>query len=190
MTELSTAILEKCRQGSATAFAQVVDRFERPLLGYVYRMGCTPPSRDVEDVVQEILVKAYQNMQSYQGRPGTAFSTWLFAIARNHCVSLMRRKRVEDQWTQTRSSPGLCHSDPADHVAQAETVEQIRQAVVELPETMRSTFILRYYQDMAYSQIAQILECNEGTVRSRLARAKKAIQEHLRQLNEQPRETS
>ncbi len=185
MTDVSKSTIQRCQQGSATAFAEVVARFERPLFGYVVRLGCTPPGRDPEDVVQEIFVKAYKSIQSYQGHAGTAFSTWLFAIARNHCVSLMRRKQLEQKWSQSQSGAALPVQNPVDDVVQGETIERVRQAVAQLPETMRTTFILRYYQDMPYSQIAQILECNEGTVRSRLARAKKAVQVHLRQLSEQ-----
>lgn len=186
MTDVSKSTIQRCQQGSAAAFAEIVARFERPLFGYIVRLGCTPPGRDPEDVVQEIFVKAYQHIQSYLGRDETAFSTWLFAIARNHCVSLMRRKQLEHKWTQSQSRVVRPMQNPVDEVARGETIEHVRQAVAQLPETMRTTFILRYYQDMAYSQIAQILECNEGTVRSRLARAKKAIQEHLHQLSEQP----
>ena len=182
MDEIDHQIIEACQTGNAAAFAQVVLRYERPLLAYVYRLGCTPPSRGPEDVVQEVFVKAYKNIRLYKGRDGGSFSTWLFSIARNHCVSLMRRRQLEDRAirpmddTEVQADPA---HGPAEILSRRETARQVADAVAALPETQRSVFVLRYYEDLSYEAIARIVECNVGTIRSRLARAKKAIQEQL-----------
>ena len=191
MTEISPETIELCQQGDAAAFAQVVQRYERPLFAYAYRLGCTPPDRDAEDVVQEIFVKVYQNIHRYRRLGKGVFSTWLFAIAHNHCMSLGRRKQIE---TQTRRGEGrgpdhrcdAASPSPAETLADREEVAQIVQAAGELPESLRSAFVLRYYQDIPCGEIATILNCNEGTVRSRLFRARKTVLQSLTREDSRP----
>ncbi|NQV34514.1 MAG: RNA polymerase sigma factor [Phycisphaeraceae bacterium] len=184
MIEIATETIKTCQEGNTAAFAEIVRVFERPLFAFVYRLHCAPPGRDVEDVVQEIFVKAYQNIHHYHISDNGSFTTWLFALARNLCVSLMRRKKLETQtfrnhnpkWPYTQSASEPC---PSEALANLETIGQITQAVAELPETQQSAFILRHYHDMAYKDIAEILECNEGTIRSRLSRARQSIAQTL-----------
>ena len=192
MTEISPETIELCQGGDAAAFAQVVQRYERPLFAYVYRLGCTPPDRDAEDVVQEIFMKVYQSIHRYRRLGKGVFSTWLFAIAHNHCMSLGRRKQIE---TQTRCGEGrgpdhrcdAASPSPAETLSDREEVAQIVRAAGELPESLRSAFILRYYQDLPCGEIATILNCNEGTVRSRLFRARKTVLQSLTREDSRPR---
>ena len=180
MIEIATETIKICQQGNTAAFAEIVQVFERPLFAFVYRLHCTPPGRDVEDVVQEIFVKAYQNIHRCKIKDNGSFATWLFALGRNLCISLMRRKKLENE-AFCSQNPKYVQFDrtdqpnPADVLADQENMAQIAQAVSDLPETQKTAFILRHYHDMAYKEIATILECNEGTVRSRLSRARQNI---------------
>jgi len=184
MIDIAADTIKTCQQGNAAAFAEIVQAFERPLFAFVYRLHCTPPGRDVEDVVQEIFVKAYQNIHHYHISDNGSFATWLFALGRNLCISLMRRKQLESQ-TFCEHNPKYSYAHPtqppcpSEALENQETIEQLTQAVAELPEIQRSAFILRHYHDMAYKDIAEILECNEGTVRSRLSRARQTIAQAL-----------
>ena len=184
MIEIATDTIRTCQQGNTAAFAEIVQVFERPLFAFVYRLHCTPPGRDVEDVVQEIFVKAYQNIHLYRISDNGVFATWLFALARNVCISLMRRKKLEHRTFRddNRRYPQTHLTrvpDPSDRLANEEILSQIAEAVAELPETQKTTFILRHYHDMAYKDIAEILACNEGTVRSRLSRARQRLAQAL-----------
>ena len=181
MQEIPQETIERCQDGDAGAFASVVERYERPLWAYVYRLQCTPVGLEPEDAVQEIFLKAYQHIQTFRWRPNSSFSTWLFTIAHNHCISLIRRRQVEgsrlvdtDETYTTRlvdhRRPG-----PVEEVSHKEAAQLAADAVGSLPEPMRSALVLRYYQDMDYAAIAQVLDCDEGTARSRVARAKKAL---------------
>lgn len=191
MTEISRETIELCQMGDAAAFAQVVQRYERPLFAYVYRLGCTPPDRDAEDVVQEIFVKVYQNIHRYRRLGKGLFSTWLFAIAHNHCMSLGRRKQIETQTRRGETSRSTAssetpHPSPAETLSDREEVAQIVQAAGELPESLRGAFVLRYYQDLPCGEIATILNCNEGTVRSRLFRARRTVLQSLTREDSRP----
>ena len=192
MTEISPETIELCQRGDAAAFAQVVRRYERPLFAYVYRLGCTPPDRDAEDVVQEVFVKVYQSIHRYRRLGEGVFSTWLFAIAHNHCMSLGRRKQIEMQTRrgETGRSPAPSEAtlpSPAETLSTRDEVARIVRAAGELPESLRSAFILRYYQDLPCGEIATILNCNEGTVRSRLFRARKTVLQSLTREDSRPR---
>jgi RNA polymerase sigma-70 factor, ECF subfamily len=184
MLEIPLETIGRCQDGDAEAFAEVVSRYERPLFAYVYRLQCTPVGLGPEDVVQEVFLKAYQHIQDFQSRENSSFSTWLFTIARNHCVSLVRRRQVQGCRIQdsesaldcTISDPhGLHPPDPAERILRQEAVDRTAAAVGSLPEPLRSALVLRYYQDLDYASIAEILDCDEGTARTRVARAKKAL---------------
>ena len=184
MQELSKEIVSRCQNGSATAFAELVKRYERPLFAYVYRLNCTRVEREPEDIVQEIFLKVYQNIHNFKELPGACFSTWLFTIARNHCIDLIRKKKtdghskgLEDKGMIDLAEPKL--ANPQKTASQNEVAERVAIAVAELSEPFRSAFILRYYEDMSYAEIAQILQCNEGTVKSRVARAKQMLSKLL-----------
>ncbi len=183
MQELSAEIIRRCMEGDAGAFAALVQRYERPLFGFVYRLGCTPAGREPDDIVQEILLKVYENIGRFQAIPGSSFTTWLFTIARNHCISLTRRARVPAGRLSLDAAGDWLVDDrcqePPEATAGRETAEQVAQAVALLAEPSRSALVLRYYENMTYAQIAQVLGCEEGTARSRVARAKQALAELL-----------
>ena len=186
MQEVSEEIISSCQDGSARAFAELVQRYERPLFAYVYRLNCTTAGREPEDIVQEIFLKVYQNIHSFKQLSGACFSTWLFTIARNHCIDLIRKKKTDghskglgDKGMIDLAEPQL--ANPQKTASQNEVAERVAIAVAELSEPFRSALVLRYYEDMSYARIAQILQCNEGTAKSRVARAKQAL---IKTLNE------
>ncbi len=180
MQEIPKETIVRCQNGSETAFAELVQRYERPLFAYVYRLNCTTADRQPEDIVQEIFLKVYQNIHNFKELPGACFSTWLFTIARNHCIDLIRKKKT-DGHSKGAEDKAMTHladqkfANPRKAASQKEVAERVAIAVAELSEPSRSAFILRYYEDMSYAKIAQILQCNEGTAKSRVARAKQML---------------
>jgi len=180
MQEVPKETILKCQDGSATAFAELVGRYERPLFAYVHRLNCTTPDREPEDIVQEIFLKVYQNIYDFKQVSGACFSAWLFTIARNHCIDLMRKIKIDGR---TKGLEDRAMTDLADRklvnpqkaTSQNEAAECVALAVAQLSEPFRSALILRYYEDMSYAKIAQILQCNEGTAKSRVARAKQTL---------------
>jgi RNA polymerase sigma-70 factor (ECF subfamily) len=177
MKEISKEILSECQNGNVAAFARLVERYERPLFAYVYRLGCAAADLEPEDIVQEIFLKVYQNIQNFKQLPGACFSTWLFTIARNHCVDLIRKKkkdahRKESENKMLTDLPDRKLADAQQTILQKENTERISIAVEKLLEPFRTALILRYYEDVDYAEIAHILHCSEGTAKSRVSRAK------------------
>ena len=183
MTEPSADTIEQCRRGDTRAFASVFERYERPLFAYVYRMLGDPSDCEPEDVVQEVFLKAYRNIHGFQPQAGGSFTAWIFSIARHHCISLVRRsgirKRHQEEIDQEAWSTRTDILDPHETLILQEDLAGVRQAIGTLSEPVRSAFILRYYHDMPYADIARILESTEAAVRLRVCRARKELFQQL-----------
>lgn len=166
----------------------VVAAYEKPLFSYVYRLVYNKSAgRDPEDIVQEVFLKAYTRIRTFDPVRGS-FTGWLFAIARNHCLSLLRKKSIDDRLEDLgqdeveriidRDSP-----TPREVAWERDVSRIVAAAVSALPEKLKSAFLLRHYQDLSYEEIAVVMECNIGTAKSRVARAKDRLARELEGLS-------
>ena len=166
---------------------QGVSEFEElatPLVGSVYNLARWLVRNEIEaeDLVQETFLKALRNFGSFQ--PGTDFRAWIFRILRNTFLSsrstLERRMTVElKNEEELPLSRAQCIS-PESLFIQRSNIAAIRSAIEQLPLRSREVILLCDVEDLAYKEIAEILEIPIGTVMSRLARARKAVREALR----------
>lgn len=185
MEEISTEMIDRCRDGDMEAFAGVVQRYERPIYSFVYRiLHHSAHSTSTEDVVQEVFLKVYRKIHTYDLDRGRKFSTWLFTIARNHCISLLRKKSVESRRAdfdadEFAAIPDSGSPNPRDAAREAEVSETAARAVASLPERIRSAFVLKHYEGLSYNEIGAIMGCSSGTVKSRVARAKAKLMREL-----------
>lgn len=171
--ELIAATLE----GDSSAFGALVrEHQDRLFHSMIHVLGSRD---DAADVCQDAFVQAFAKLATFQG--GSAFYTWLYRIAFNLAAS-SRRKRRPKSMADAGEAP-LEQSDrrpaPSVVVEQDETVQEVRAAVSALPEDHRRVIVLREFESLSYDEIAAILEIPLGTVRSRLARARLALKEHL-----------
>jgi len=179
------------RHDDASAFAQLVERWEKPIQRLCLRM--TGDAHRAEDLAQEAFARLFQRRQSYQCT--SRFSTYLWRIALNLCYDELRRRHREP-------SP-LPHGDeddsmPFDHrvapgpgpdgiVLETERAVLVREALMRLPDTHRSVVVLRHYQDLKFREIADMLGIPEGTVKSRMVDALEQMGRLLRPaLDERP----
>lgn len=174
------------------AFATLVERWEIPLRRLAVRM--LGDEHRAEDVSQETFSRVFVRRRDF--RADARFSTWLWQIALNLCRDELRRRqrRPESSFDanlgadgKSPDEGGLAASDllaaesatPAEHAAQADTAHRVRVALQELPELYRSVVVLRHYEGLKFSEIAEVLRIPEGTVKSRmvesLARLAKAL---------------
>jgi len=185
MEEITKDIIGRCREGDMDAFAGLVQCYERPVYGFVYRLlHNSRHSESAEDIVQDVFLKVYQKIETYDPDRGSKFSTWLFTVARNHCISILRRKRVEDRAAGLGDDdfdrvPDHDGNNPRDVAGNNEICAKVARAVAMLPETIRSAFILKHYEEMTYDEIAVVLDTSPGTVKSRVNRAKQKLLEEL-----------
>ena len=144
-------------------------------------------NEEVQDVAQEAFIKAYRALPKFRGE--SAFYTWLYRIAintaKNHLVSRGRRPPsfdVDVEDADQRDDAELLRDieDPSAALSRDQLEEAIHTAIGELPDDLRSALTLREFDGMSYEQIADVLECPVGTVRSRIFRARESVDQKIR----------
>ncbi|MBK6939876.1 MAG: sigma-70 family RNA polymerase sigma factor [Planctomycetes bacterium] len=193
MHDVPEQIIERARAGDESAVRAIVEHLQVPMYQTVHRLIGGRLANDVEDVTQEIFLKVFRTLDRFDPRRGVRFTTWVYAYVKNHCFDLLKKRRLnaisldaEASSTgddmQPRFEPEGATLQPSDQMSAAEIDRLVRAAVDELPEDQRVAFVLREYQDLDYREIAQVMECSEGTVKSRLHRAREALRQRLRRL--------
>ncbi len=185
MTELSNSTVQSAQQGDQVACQAIVEALHRPVLATIFRFLGTRYRKDVEDLAQEVFLKVFRALPRFD--PTRAkFTTWVYTFVRNHCFDVLKRRRVP-----TTSLHAVGPDEPARDFAdrrellptrQAENQElgrRISEALATLGEEQRMVFILREYEGLDYSEIADVTGVSEGTVKSRLFRAKEALRQQL-----------
>lgn len=168
--------IEAAVRGDHQAFGQIVDAYKAPVYNLAYRMLRSGP--EAEDAAQEIFLRAYTKLASYDRT--RKFSTWLLSIASNYCIDMLRRRRativdIEDvAFSLPADAPG-----PERSALAQEQREAVARAINRLPEGYRLVTVLRYYNDLSYEEIEQATGLSEATVKTRLHRARRQLEELL-----------
>ncbi|MFH1718311.1 MAG: sigma-70 family RNA polymerase sigma factor [Planctomycetota bacterium] len=187
MEKTDEMLIDAHCQGDPAAFAELVRRYGDRLLGYLVRMS---GSRDqTEDLFQETFKRVYQKAHTFRG---PRFKSWLFKIATRVAIDAMRkRKRMPavslnqqldcdgdgEQLGAVALADNSCN--PAEQAMKAEQTEQVKQAIELLPPKQRATLVLAYYQQLSYSEVAAVLGCSVGTVKTQMYRALRALAQRL-----------
>ena len=168
--------------GHSEAYGQLVERYQDRLYSAMLHVVGSPD--EAEDVVQDSFVQAYIKLNTFQGN--SRFFTWVYRIAFNNALSRRRRRRSDMSIEQSRETSGGEPEDrneaPDEPMLRDERISMVKAAMRRLTEEHRSILILREMQDMAYEDIAEILDINIGTVRSRLSRARNQLHDYLKEM--------
>ncbi len=187
MEEISPEAIRECQNGSVESFAAIVEEYGKRIFSYVYRFLFGSHMRgDAEDLTQEIFVKAYCKINSFDLERGVKFSTWLYTIARNHCVSALRRDRgrtrvIDMEMSELQELPDSKSAGLNAEIMHKELSQEVARAIAMLPEEQKTTVLLQYYECLTYEEIAHIMSCSIGTVKSRLARARGRLYRDLKE---------
>ncbi len=186
--ELDQILVVRAQQGDKKAFGLLVEKYHRKLGRLLGRM--IRDQAEVEDVVQESFIKAYRALPNFRG--DSAFYTWLYRIgintAKNYLVSMGRRPQVmqEVEIEDVENFEGGYEMRTTDTPETALMTKQIAQTVNDtvaaLPEELRTAITLRELEGLSYEEIATLMQCPIGTVRSRIFRARETISEKLKPL--------
>ena len=180
-------LVERVQQGDKSAFDILVGKYQHKILKLVGRYVRDPD--EAMDVAQEAFIKAYRALGSFRG--DSAFYTWLYRIAINTAKNYLAaaRRRPEDynmdlQDPEQYEMHGRLSSmdTPEGNVLSEEIRQTVNAAIEALPEDLRTAIILREMEGMSYEEIATTMECPVGTVRSRIFRAREAIDKQLKPL--------
>ncbi len=177
-------LVEQVQQGDKHAFDLLVAKYQNKLFHLVSRYVKDPD--EALDVVQEAFIKAYRALPNFRG--DSAFYTWLFRIAvntaKNHLTTQSRRPPQQDvdavDAEQYGGDTRLKNTDtPENELLRDEIQATVQRAIEQLPDDLRTAILLREAEGMSYEEIAQVMGCPIGTVRSRIFRARDAIDKQL-----------
>lgn len=186
--ELDRQLVERAQRGDKHAFELLVSKYQRKLVRLLSRF--IRDSAEVEDVAQESFIKAYRALSTFRG--DSAFYTWLYRIgintAKNFLVASGRRVSTATGY-ESEEADGFNDSDqlkdintPESMLMSRQVAETVNSAMEDLPEDLRAAITLREIEGLSYEEIASIMNCPIGTVRSRIFRAREAIAARLRPL--------
>ena len=182
ITDISDeALMLRVKDGDHRSFEELLKRYERQLMNFVYRqLGDYDSSRDL---VMETFLRIYRAASRYE--PRAKFSTYIYQVTRNVCINEYRKRelRKTDSLDEMDEASGMqIASDdlnPAEELEQKERQSMVRRALAELTEDQRTIIVLAEYQDMPYDRIAEVMGCSVGTVKSRMHRARARIKEWM-----------
>jgi len=168
--------------GDVEAFGRLVERNQDYVYNAVYHL--VGDERDAEDIAQDVFVKAYRSIGRFEGR--SKFSTWLYGIMLNSVRSFWRRRTrrptlVQDAAQEDESvrDPAAGGRNPFEESVRGERIEAVRAAIARLDEDLREIVVLRDIRGLSYDELADVLDLPDGTVKSRLHRARSALKELL-----------
>jgi RNA polymerase sigma-70 factor (ECF subfamily) len=165
-------LVRRVLAGQTEVFRVLVERHQQTIFRFAF--GLLGHREEAQDVTQEAFLAAFANLSSYDASRG-AFSTWLFTIARNRCINLLKRSRPI-ALNETHSTADVTSPDP---IVGQELSQQLDRALASLPVEQRSAFVLAEIEELSYAEIARIERTSLGTVKSRIYRAKQRLQSLL-----------
>lgn len=181
------ALVERVQRGDKKAFDLLVLKYQQRIMKVLSRYVRDPS--EVQDLAQEAFIKAYRALPNFRG--DSAFYTWLYRIAintaKNFVVAQGRRPPNDDiEATEAEQYDGESalkdYASPERETLRDEIKETVFRAIEELPEDLKTAITLRELEGMSYEEIAEAMDCPIGTVRSRIFRAREAIDSELRPL--------
>ena len=178
-------LVKRARQGDLAAYDDLVRRYQERIYATVYHM--TANHEDANDLAQEAFIKAFQALKSFKG--GSSFYTWVYRIAVNKTINFLKQRKNKAQMSlddldfNAEHDPDLValisDKTPRREVSLAELQEKLNAAMQKLSEPHRLVVTLHDVQGLSHEEIAKIMDCNIGTVRSRLFYARQQLQAYL-----------
>ena len=178
-------LVRRARKGDLSAYDELVRRYQERIYATVYHM--TANHEDANDLAQEAFIKAFQALKSFKG--GSSFYTWIYRIAVNKTINFLKQRRnkvqmsLDDLDFNAEHDPDLValisDKTPRREVGLAELQEKLNAAMQRLSEPHRLVVTLHDVQGLSHEEIGKIMDCNIGTVRSRLFYARQQLQAYL-----------
>ena len=182
---LEIDLVTRARRGDLHAYDELVKRYQERIYATIYHM--TGNHEDANDLAQEAFIKAFSALKSFKG--GSTFYTWLYRIAVNKTINFLKQRKnkfhlsLNDIDFNAEHDPDLMalisDKTPTRDVALTELQKKLNEALLRLSEPHRMVVVLHDVQDLSHDEIAEIMGCNIGTVRSRLFYARQQLQGHL-----------
>ncbi len=188
MENTDKSLIEAHCRGDSAAFGELVRRYGNGVFGYLMKMSKN--RQEAEDLFQETFKRVHEKAHTFRGGK---FRSWLFTIATRVAIDGLRRRRrmqvvslnqrldCTDQDSEELSAVALADDscEPSQEAAKAEQTQQVRDAIESLPARQRATLVLAYYQQLSYPEVAKVLGCSLGTVKTQMYRALRTLGQKL-----------
>jgi RNA polymerase sigma-70 factor, ECF subfamily len=166
--------LNLARQGDKQAFGQLIEAYQGPVFNLAYRM--LHNAKEAEEAAQEAFIRAYTRLDSYD--PSHKFSTWMLSITSNYCIDIIRKRRaillsLDEPLPPHPALMAEKEKGPEAHTIREEQEAQVQVLLQTLPEDYRQAVVLRYWYDMSYEEIAEVMDTSVSAIKSRLFRARR-----------------
>ncbi|MBO5364588.1 MAG: sigma-70 family RNA polymerase sigma factor [Clostridia bacterium] len=183
-------LIQSAQAGNAVAFEQLIADHQKSIFSIAYRIAGN--QEDAADMTQEVLVKVFRNLKNFRG--DSKFSTWLYRVATTTCLDEQKKQRRHTAYSldeELETEDGSLATDLRDtgptpeESAERKAIQQaIHLAIGKLKEEHKKVILLREVRGLSYEEIAKILKCSEGTVKSRINRARENLKKILLQNRE------
>ena len=172
------AWLDQARQGDKTAFGRLIEAYQTPVYNLAYRM--LNNAGEAEEAAQEAFIRAYTRLHTYN--PDHKFSTWMLSITSNYCIDLIRKRRalllsIDEPLPPHPALMSEKSKGPEAQLMQGEQQEIVQSLLQELTPDYRQAVVLRYWHELSYEEIAQMMDTTVSAIKSRLFRARRQLAE-------------
>jgi RNA polymerase sigma-70 factor, ECF subfamily len=175
------SLVDRCRKGDDEAWRELVDRFGQRIYSVAYHF--TLKREDAEELSQEIFLKIFENLDRYDG--GFPLIAWIVSLSRNLCIDRYRRKKREKSFRFVSDDAVIpllrSEDDPSAEALRKERTKMLFSALAEIPEDLAEILVLRDLDGLAYDEIGRALTLPDGTVKSRLFRARTEVAKKIRE---------
>ena len=170
--------LEKARNGNKEAFGKIIEAYQSPVYNLAYRM--LNNSGEAEEAAQEAFIRAYTRLDSYN--PDHKFSTWLLSITSNYCIDQIRKRRalllsIDEPLAPHPALMSDREEAPESQLVHSQQEEMVQSLLDGLEPDYREAVILRYWHELSYEEIAEVMDTSVSAIKSRLFRARKQLAE-------------
>ncbi|GAF63323.1 RNA polymerase sigma factor SigW [Bacillus sp. TS-2] len=172
--------IKEIKKGDLHYFEKIIEKYKNPLYATILRMTKNP--EDAQDLLQEVFIKLYHQIDKYNGKG--SFAGWLHRVTVNHCLDTFRKHEYKIKKEEIQDYASEESQQPDVIYLQKENQRQLEKLISSLPEDERFIILLRYSNELSYEEIAESLNIPVTTVRNKLHRAKKKMRQNLTQKGE------
>jgi RNA polymerase sigma-70 factor (ECF subfamily) len=177
-TDDDGTLVERCRHGDRAAFTALVQRYQRPIYNAAFRV--LGDAEDAREVAQDVFLRIVERLEDYDRQH--KFFSWIYRIAINEAIDLLRRNRREEPLDDEIALRDATSAGPAQRYEDRQLSERIQRVLMTMKIEDRVVLSLRHFSELSYREIAEILETEERTVKSRLFEARQRMSELLADL--------
>jgi RNA polymerase sigma-70 factor (ECF subfamily) len=175
-SDVDQALVERYRRGDREAFTELVIRYQQPI--YNAAFWILRSAEDAHDIAQGVFLKVAEHLDEFDSQH--RFFSWIYRIAVNESLNLLRRNGHEEPLDEEIDLPAAESANPESQASDAEQARRIQRALMSMSTNDRAVLVLRHFSECSYQEIAQILDLDEKTVKSRLFEARHRLRDILK----------